>query len=508
MRDQTPPIEGRSLFELLLGFRLYQLRLFFDRSRYRVVLKSRRVGITYYMAWEIVVTAAGLMPEAFFPYDYIIISKRERDAKNVIRMVKKWVTAMRQDPALAPYLETTSWSKTEIEFARSGFRIVSETQSEDAGRGDGAHVFRDEIAFYRHSWEIQDSSTATILHDSRLRMTDNSTPQPPAGKGRLFYMIWSDKSFDFYSRHKITIDDAIAEGFPITIEDAKKGKSSDKFAQEFRCKFLGAGDEYFKIDLIQTRKGIMPANRDRQAYIIVGVDTASIVDMTAISINYFFPRTGEFWASDVYTIQGLEYRTHIGDDGRQKIGQDLLIDAILRIYEPAASVFDIAGNEKMTGDSSKVAGYVAELSPPGRIVGRPINHPFKAAYVPRIREYLETYKYRFDENAIVRRLDREALSQISIDAIQSSPKAVVELVFSDYDFDIVQNDFLKVKRVLTKKGELTYDTERDKETGHGDTFWSQTLAFSAVVEPAEQDGYTDDREFGTFSEPEHAEYMR
>lgn len=497
-------VRGNGLFDLLLGFRLYQLRLLFDLSRYRSILKSRRIGITWYMSFEMVCTASGIFDGMIHPFDYVCISRRERDAKNVIRMCKKWILTLRKDPELAAYLDTEIWSRTEIEFSRSGYRISAETQSEDAGRGDGAHVYRDELAFYRYANEIQDSATATILHDSRLRLTDCSTPQPPAGKGRLFYDICTDPRFDFYSRHKITITDAIAEGFPITLEEVKQGKNHDKVQQEFFCKFLGAGKHYLDRERLVRSRGPLPGGDYR---IAVGVDVASMVDMTAITILKIFSN-GTIWLSDVYTIQGLPYATWIDPEkNKNQIGQDQIVAAILRMYDPVITMFDISGNEQITGDSAKLIRMVMDLNPPGRLGGAKFTRDWKAHYVPEFRNWLEAGMFGIDDDARVMHLNNESLADFSLPSIEEQPNSVVQLCFEDWTYDIVLNDFCKVKRSLTPRGDLTYTTERDEDTGHGDVFWSFLLAFSSVANLPQKERGGGAIEYDDATPPDYSDLM-
>ena len=148
--------------------RPYQLAMLTDDSRYRVILKSRQIGISDTIALEMVLVSSGLV--ALLPQiniaagNCVIVSKRDVDAKDVIEKAKEWIRRLRLVPAFEPFLRTAAYSTTEIKFVDSGSKISSETQNKDAARGRSAHVYLDEFAFYQWQREIFRSSAASRMN--------------------------------------------------------------------------------------------------------------------------------------------------------------------------------------------------------------------------------------------------------------------------------------------------------------------------------------------------------
>jgi len=122
-------------------FRDYQVEFLKDWSPRRLCLKARRVGMSDAAAFDVVMTTSGLWEFFGAPvvtHNYSVISKRDTEAQQFIRYCKRWIDILAEDPAIAPFVELTTDSKTALAFKRSGRRIQSDTQSEMAGRGQEA----------------------------------------------------------------------------------------------------------------------------------------------------------------------------------------------------------------------------------------------------------------------------------------------------------------------------------------------------------------------------------
>ena len=59
----------------------------------------------------------------------------------------------------------------------------------------------------------------------------------PKGRGNKFADLWEHN--DKYSKHKVTIEDAVRMGLPIDIDELKAGVDDpDIWAQEYMCEFI------------------------------------------------------------------------------------------------------------------------------------------------------------------------------------------------------------------------------------------------------------------------------
>lgn len=448
--------------------RPYQRDILMDKSRYRAVLKSRRVGISDLVALEMVLTSSGLGEAiGLYPHNCNVISKTQSDAKDVIKYCKNWSHTLAKDPQLAPFVERgDEWSKESISFARSGWFIRAHTQTEDAARGSTGHLYRDEMAFYRYSSEIQKGAVPSIDSDPRLRLTEVSTPNGTSGAGELFYEICTDaQSWPQYSRHRITIEDAVAQGMPVDIEEVRaRCFTEDDFRQEYMCEFIGAGAHYFDRNLLQHAHAPRP-HTDHTVY--MGIDVASEVDTTGV---FVIRRIGGVtWLCERYLLDGVPYASN----GNQ-IGQDVIIGALVRYYEPVRTCIDI------TGDTSIIMSRLAQQQLPTRWIPQQFSDDWKKKVVPGMKGELERGTVLFDDSCSTLRY-RKAVAEreaSDINTIKANPHDFVEMCFAPDPQDPIFRDFERVHKKLLKHG-VTFDTTRDNR-GHGDLFWAAVMGWNVA----------------------------
>lgn len=449
--------------DIILGeyFRPYQVQFLRDWSPRRLVLKARRVGLSDVAAFDVVMTTSGLWEALGAPvvtHNYSVISKRDIEAQQFIRYCQRWIGVLSEDPITAPYVELAVDSKTALTFKRSGRRIQSDTQSVMAGRGQEGHLLKDEAAWYPYAREIVAGADKIPLSDPRLRLTEFSTPNGTSGMGEVFWRKWME--FDDYSRHEIDIYRAVADGFPITPEEARKSCFTDEeFQQEFCCKFVAGAAEYFSREMVEGAVSSVPARRPDR--VILGIDVASLHDLTAIAV---LEQYGDAtWLRDSYLVSGVPYATGAG------IGQEDIVAALLWALKPDVAIIDASADG-------------AELY--GRLIGKGIRglvpHSFhsggrqwKAREVPRLRQDLEEGRLQFGQLA-----PRVFVAGGPLPTPTSAPQWV-DTQFRRHHFEAVLHDFLKIERKLLQTG-VTFDAPRSSSEGHADLFWAIAMAYSVV----------------------------
>ena len=454
--------------------RPYQLRWLADKSRFRIALKARQIGWSDTIALEMVLVTSGLMPEVS-PNNCNVVSKRQEDAFDVIKKCKKWIDVLRTDPMLATFLSTGAWSASEIEFTRTGFSIRSDTQNPDAGRSKTGHLYLDEYGFYQYQRQIWTGALPSIFSSESLRVTIISTPN---GTGDHYHEVWTDEEkYRGWSRHKCDVYEAIEQGFPLVVADVRHNFSQDQWEQEMECKFLGGESEYFHGELLQESHGMWM--RDPDAILWLGIDTASVVDTTAVQLIWI--QADGIWLGDTYILQNIQYET---DPDRKRIGQEFIIDAILRHLKPRGAVIDV------TGDMSRTMRGFAALFPMLRmahatsgiaILPQTITREWKDTEVQELKSSLESGRTRIANQRRDYVFTRRG-SDVFVEGKYIDPDragAFMRECFEASAYPVLIQDFRKVFRKWLGPNATTFDTRRDGQ-GHGDAFWAGILGFSVA----------------------------
>lgn len=219
----------------------YQQRWQRDRSEVRVAEKSRRIGFSWNAACESVLDAA------------------ERDGCDV------WYVGYNKDMAREFILDCAFWTRkfwrfeSQVEDVEeedgdakilafairfpSGFRITALSSRPTNLRGKKGHIIIDEAAFHDDLPGLLKSAMAVFVWGGRARVdiisTHNGTDSAFAS---LCESVRAGKLP--YSLHKVTIDDAIAEGLVRRICLVTKTKWSPEYETQWRAeKFALYGDD-------------------------------------------------------------------------------------------------------------------------------------------------------------------------------------------------------------------------------------------------------------------------
>ena len=250
-------------------FRKYQQDFLNDSSRWRCVLKSRQIGFSYVIAYE-------MLKQIFSrKIDQNLISTSLYQAKNTLRYV---VYHMRQLGIKTPQRPGTS-QEIEINTGEKYLYIRALPAGVATSQGWPGDVYYDEMAWYRHAKDVWDAITPSITAvDGRIVV--NSTPYE-AGPHNMFWRIATNDGgrYPRFSRHVINIDQAIKDGMPVNINDLKELFDRDTFERLYLCKFFTDEDSYFSLSELNDCRGDCLgfwSGYDRRA----GWDMAKKIDMS------------------------------------------------------------------------------------------------------------------------------------------------------------------------------------------------------------------------------------
>ncbi|MEM1583141.1 MAG: terminase family protein [Nitrososphaerota archaeon] len=242
-------MEISELAQLLLdiadvGIKLYdwQRRWLDDKSRFRVMLKSRAVGGSFTIALESL-TWSLIKPL----HTILLLSYSLRQSMELFKKIKESLSILKgRKVRIGEHTYSTniveSESKTEITF-KNGSRIVCLPNNPDTIRGFRAdHVYVDEVAMFRNDMEIK-AAVIPIIAGKSGRLSLISTPK---GRRGWFYEAWVS---GVYSKHRIHYTDSPH----ITSEDLeglRKTLSHIAWMQEMEMEFLEELNSLFPTELI------------------------------------------------------------------------------------------------------------------------------------------------------------------------------------------------------------------------------------------------------------------
>jgi len=254
----------------------YQRRWVEDRSRFKIGMWSRQTGKSFATACEATFDCL-LQPGAM----WVVLSAGERQAIEWMLKAKQWAQALQL--AVEDYAEVRASaeaviSRAEIKFAH-GSRIVAIPANPDTARGYSANLILDEFAVHERPWDIwaaiYPSITNPMSGEKRLRVV--STPK---GRGNKFCDLWEKN--ENYSHHKVTIEDAVAQGLAVDIGELRAGvDDADIWAQEYMCEFIDSSAVLLPYDMIAACEAPAPVVPP-DAPLYIGMDVGRQRDLSVI----------------------------------------------------------------------------------------------------------------------------------------------------------------------------------------------------------------------------------
>ncbi|HFD2987770.1 TPA: phage protease [Escherichia coli] len=192
----------------------YQARWFADESQVCIAEKSRRTGLTWAEAGRNVITAA--KPKRRGGRNVFYVGSKQEMALEYISACALFSRAFNQ-LADADVYEQTFWDRDKkeeiltymIRFPNSGFKIQALSSRPSNLRGLQGDVVIDEAAFHESLDELLKAAMALTMWGARVRIISTHN-----GVDNLFnqYIQEAREGRKDYSVHRITLDDAIADG--------------------------------------------------------------------------------------------------------------------------------------------------------------------------------------------------------------------------------------------------------------------------------------------------------
>ncbi len=412
-RKALPPNESAALGAWLSTFYPFQRDWVLDPARLGISNKARQIGFSHSGG------AVGTLWGAFHGELTTIISIGDRESVEVLDKARKHAFVLTQLGSRMARVVGKD-NANELAFA-SGGRIIALPSS--GGRSFTGNVFLDEYAYQQNSKQVWDAAAAVTMLGFKLRIS--STPN---GVGNDFHQVWvkANKPGSRWSPHQTTIDEAIAQGFPVDIASCWELAKGDPriFDQLFRCSFLDNEFQYIPSALL-TEATTDEAPPESGAC-FAGLDVGRTADLTALVILRQ-GHDGTLWVIVVETKK----RTSNED-----------------LDELVAMAIHTFGARRVCIDATGMGSFPAEALQKkyGRHRVEPVNFSLET------KEGLATGLYqRFAERGL---------------RLGPGEKALRE-------------DVCAIRRIVTTAGNVRYDAPTTSE-GHADRAWALALAVHAA----------------------------
>jgi len=279
----------------VIQLRPYQQRWIDDQSRFKLAVKSARIGFSYGTGVDHILrrlsrpgtTTTVLSAGAAQSNEFVQEAQKNIQAIGAVAVADqtKW----------ADEISETDFTVQRIRFA-NGSRIMALACNPRTARGYPGDVVLDEFAHVEDSYAIWAAAFRQVALGNRLDAL--STPNGEQGK---FFDLADDLGLTDgvapepnpikkgpWSGHWVDVFMAVAEGCPINIEEMKEGmKDPDTFNQEFRCMFLKATGAWIPPELILGAEDDgatidWPSGYELRYPFFAGIDVARDRDQTVL----------------------------------------------------------------------------------------------------------------------------------------------------------------------------------------------------------------------------------
>ncbi len=274
-----------------------------EPSRYALAVKARQIGYSH-------ATAASCVKGGLYQRrTQVVLSASQVLSDEVLAKVRSHcrVLALLGEPSAVAH---TVDNATEIAW-RSGGRVIALPANPRTARSFSGDVHQDESAYYSDPEGIRDAVFPIVSReDYRLRIC--STPNGAAG---LFYSLATNPP-PGWSIHRVTVDDAAADGFPVDRDKLWSLCGGDErlFAQWFLCSFADADEQYYPTALVDralawTGTPFDPAEPgdSEHVYITAGLDVGRHADLSALTVLAL--HRGVAHVLGIHTMKRTEFTT-------------------------------------------------------------------------------------------------------------------------------------------------------------------------------------------------------
>lgn len=286
----------------------YQNDFRLDESRFRLINKSRQIGVSF------VATEEAVEDALFFGEDTLLVSSSQRQSREMMYKCKRWFDYF---SSLGIDYELETDTKEEVAVVNGG-RIFSMPSNPETVRGFAGNIIIDEFALHGDQREIYSALIPSITRGFRITIIST-----PLGEGDLFHEIFTkENEYPLYSRREISIYDAIKGGFDVDIDEIRQSMDDESFEQEFLCKFVSEIGSFISYSIIKNCIGTDKVKGENY----MGIDVGRKKDVTVI---YIVTRLkGRFYTLNYWVLRNKSFEEQYNEIIRTKRENDVWAVAV------------------------------------------------------------------------------------------------------------------------------------------------------------------------------------
>lgn len=408
----------------------YQRRYLADGSRFKAGMWSRQTGKTFATTLEAVLDVLDAESQGRTSRWTILSVSRDRALDAMDSGVKLHLRAIGAafEALDVPFAADELAHMVRIGTRGSYIRAVASKPSTARGMSD--NLILDEFAHHQDNRAIWTALLPVVSRpDLKLRVI--STPN---GRGDKFYEIMTAPD-SIFSRHVVTIYDAVADGLPRNVEELRRAMADPvAWAQEFECQFVDEATAWLTYDLIDGCEDPAAPGEYQGGPCYVGMDFAARGDLTVIAV---LEEVGDvLWLRELVTLRATSFAQQLAE-----------LDRIMREYRVIRAALDQTGMGEMpVQEAQRRHGQY-------RVEGVLFSPARKLDMATALKERMEDKRLRLP--------------------VGDQP---------------LRADLHSVQRVAGPNGAPRLVAERT-EAGHADRFWALALACSAAAQPRFAYGY-------------------
>jgi phage FluMu gp28-like protein len=399
----------------------YQKRYLQDASRFKAGMMARQIGKTFTTTLEAVIDVLEAEAAGRIAKWTILSVSRDRALDAMDSGVKVHLRAFAQ-----------AFEALDVPFAADelahvvklpgGSYIRAIASKPSTARGMSDNLILDEFAHHQDNRAIW-TALFPVISKPNLKLRVISTPN---GRGDKFYELMTAPD-SLFSRHVVTIADAVADGLPRNIEELRRGIADPvAWAQEFECQFIDSASAWLPFELIDGCEAEdLPDDLPAAAPVFVGVDFAARGDLTVIAV---LKRVGDvLWLVDLVEMREAKFSEQLA-----------ALAQVFNTHRVMAAALDQTGMGEMPVQEAQRAHGQS------RVHGVLFSAAAKMEMATALKEAMEDRRLRLPAGNPALRSDLHAVRRVA------GPTGIPRLV-----------------------------AERD-ENGHADRFWALALAVTAA----------------------------
>ncbi len=333
MADAVPEAEG--------VFLPYQQRWFDDTSQIMIAEKSRRTGLTWAEAGRNVINAA--KPRRRGGCNTFYVGSKQEMALEYIAACALFARAF-NEMAQADVYEQTFWDDGRreeilaymIRFPKSGFKIQALSSRPSNLRGLQGDVVIDEAAFHESLEELLKAALALTMWGNKVRLISTHNGVDNAFNS---YIQDAREGRKDYSVHRITLDDAIAEGLYKRICYVTGQEWSPEAEKKWRD---GLYKNAPNIESAEEEYGCVPKKSGGAYLSRVLIEAAMVADHSIRIYRYEAPQGFEEWTPEhreaevrAWCEENLQPElARLSDRNRHTFGEDFARRGDLTVFTP------------------------------------------------------------------------------------------------------------------------------------------------------------------------------